>query len=126
MLLAVASFVTAAATTLILLAWPCAYVGIEATSSGAPEGERVCATLVEMNGPRVIWLLVVPVLLTVVGAVMAWLRLRTGIWLSAALVLVFCVAGVFTIGLWYVPAAVALFFAAGSSRGGRRRALPGA
>ena len=92
----------ALAAGLGLALWPCAYQGIEATG-GAPE-QQVCASVVQANGVGVLGVLALPVLLSVVGLVAARGRHR---WLLVA----FCVLALASIGLFYLPAAIALIIA---------------
>ena len=86
-----------------------------------PEGEEVTrysATLIEVNGLHVIWLLLVPVLLT---GVALWATRRPGdwrarrkaiLWGSSMLLLGLCALSILSIGVIYLPAAFALVFAA--------------
>ena len=76
------------------------------------------SSLVEKNGLYVIWLLLVPVLLT--GVVVLVVRLA-GIsqmrrflllWGSAVLLLGLCAVSILSIGVFYLPAALALVFTA--------------
>ena len=85
------------------------------------------ATLIEVNGLRVLPLLMAPVALTGV-ALLAALVMTAGqvkrkvfLWVSAGLLLGFCAVGIFSIGLFYLPAALAL--AAAAIKGSRRRVL---
>lgn len=89
----------------------------------APPGElggevtRHSATLIEANGLYVIALLLVPVLLT--GVALLSLRLTTKsqvarkvlLWGAAFVLLGFCVVAIFSIGVFYLPAAFALLVA---------------
>ena len=84
----------------------------------ASESSRVTATLIEVNGWSVLPLLLVPVVLTAL-ALMAVLTTRVRLamrrvlsWVSAVLLLGFCAVGIFSIGLFYVPAAIALVVSA--------------
>ena len=103
------------------------YQAAEATVG--PEGTTsrgYTSTLVDVNGWRVLPLLLAPVGLTAAGIVGAS-RVRavptTGrpaigrviLWVSAVLLLGFCAVGVWTIGLFYLPAALALAGAAAVS-----------
>ena len=98
-----------------------AYEGVEVGPSrpGEPaqEGTRVSATLIEANGLYVIFLLFIPIILTAIA--LAALRLpsyrqtlRKALLCSPGLLLLgFCIAGIWSIGLFYLPAALALFVA---------------
>ena len=112
------------APTLVLLFWPWFYQGVavEAVTPGAPAAEaaRVSASLVAVNGWSVMAPLSVPVLLTAAALALVLaarptrlIRLLT--WLTAVLMFGFCVAGAFSIGLSYLPSAIALTVAAGAA-----------
>ena len=75
-------------------------------------------TLIQVNGVWVALLLVVPIALTAAGMIAALpstlpraLTLPL-LWASAALLLLFCVAGVWSVGIPYAPCAPALLAAA--------------
>ncbi len=97
------------------------YRGVSVTSSmpGEPAGEvtRHTATLVEVNGLYVLWLLLIPVLLT--GLALLAIRFTDAgqarrkalLWVSALTLLAVCVVGILSIGLFYLPAALALLVA---------------
>ena len=99
-----------------------AYQGVSVAPSmpGEPAGEvtRHTATLVEANGLWVLWLLLVPILLT--GLTLLGIRFtdpgqtrrRVLLWLPALALLAFCLVGIFSIGLFYLPVALALLVAA--------------
>ena len=105
----------AVAATVWLLTWPCYYRGVTATPAapGAPSEpvRHLCASLLAFNGARVIWLLMVPVGLSVLGLIGVRFGLRWLAWTGAILASCFCVIGVFSVGLFYVPSAAALFVA---------------
>ena len=76
------------------------------------------ATLVEVNGLWAALLLVIPVALTAVTLIASlpnaprprlMLTLR---WTSFAFMLLFCVAGIYSIGIFYLPAAIGALIAA--------------
>ncbi len=111
------------AASLWLLLGP-VYQGVSTTIEGTT---RVSATFVEMNGLQVIWVLIVPVLLSGI-ALLALLRTFPGqtgrrllLWTISVAFLGFCALGVLSFGLLYVPAALALIIVAvtepGRSRG---------
>jgi hypothetical protein len=111
----------AVAATLWLVLWPCSYVGVTATPAG-PEGtgargERVCASLIEVNGWWVLGLLSVPVILSVLGFLAARGRIRGLVWGIAVVLLAFCILGAFSVGLYYLPSVVALVVAAARMEG---------
>ena len=94
----------------------------------ASEPTRYTATLIEVNGLRVLPMLLFPVFLT---ALSLWTVLTTDLrrawatkgllWASAALLLLLCLVGIMSIGLFYLPAAILLLFSAGKAS---RRSLP--
>ena len=112
-----------AAWTAHLLSWAAsfwlvlgpAYQGVSITTQGTT---RVSATFIETNGLHVIWVLIVPVLLSGI-ALMALLRTCPGqtgrrLLLStiSGLFLGFCALGFLSFGLLYLPASLMLIIAA--------------
>lgn len=116
------SHLMAWAALLWLVLWPSFYQGAVATAtpSGGPAGQptRTAASLIAVNGWWVLSLLLVPVVLSALGLLAATVvrhKPRPAavlLWLSAVLLLGFCAAGAFSIGLSYLPAAAALLAAA--------------
>ncbi len=86
------------------------------------ESTRVSASFIEENGLRALLLLLVPVVLTAVGVLTALItgirraRHKQFLWISAVLLLGFCGMGMFSIGLFYLPAAVVLIVAASKKK----------
>jgi hypothetical protein len=85
------------------------YSGFLVSGSGPPQSTS--ANLLEVNGNWIVVLLVIPVILTVIGLL---LILRAGrgysgaksvVWICPALLMVFCALSIFSIGLYYLPAA---------------------
>ena len=110
------------AVGILLAFWP-AYSG-ESVTPAAHNGEveaevtRATATLVEANGIYVLFLLLVPILLTG-SALLAILfahkrRFIRGalLWAPVILLLGFCLLAIFSIGILYLPTALALLVAA--------------
>ncbi len=103
-------------------------VSVTATLADEPAGEasRHTATLVEANGLWVLWLLLIPILLSGLAPLAirftgtAQARRKALLWLAALALLAFCVVGIFSIGPFYLPSALALLVTAaiGSSKGG--------
>jgi len=87
------------------------------SSSGVVTTTQTSASLVEENGVWVIGLLCVPVALTALALYCAVRRRRVLLWVSGLVLLGFVVVSGFTIGMWYVPAALAVLIASGLSRG---------
>ncbi len=119
-----ASFLAAAALLAAVLA--AAFLSFANTYSGesceiSPGSMRECssdsATLVEQNGIWVYGLLAIPIAITAsVLAAIAY-RLPKGIeWLLAGLALTGCVIAIFSIGVFFLPAALLLVSAAASDR----------
>ena len=84
----------------------------------ASESTRVTATLVEVNGLSVLPLVMVPVALTALALLAALMtdvgsaKRRVLLWVSSVLLLGLCAVAIASIGLLYLPAAVALIVAA--------------
>ena len=107
------------AASLFLSSWP-TYTG-ETVSSG-PGGQqqvvRTTATLIQINGDRIIPLLILPVLFAAAGLLSVrmmdygstWGKVTT--WAPTVLLWLYVAAGSFTIGLLYLPAAAVLLAAA--------------
>ncbi len=106
-----------------LLAWAAsvwlllgpAYQGVALTTEGTT---RVSATFIEVNGLHVIWVPIVPVLLSGI-ALMAILRTDPGqhgrgllLWTISGVFLGFCALGLFSFGFLYLPVALVLIIAA--------------
>ena len=103
-----------------------AYQGVSITTEGTT---RVSATFIETNGLHVIWVPIVPVLLSGI-ALMAVRRTGPGqtgrrllLWTISVVFLGFCALGFLSFGLLYLPVALTLIIAAvtdlGRSRGAR-------
>jgi len=104
---------------LFILFWPSFYRGttIETRPDGAQQVVPYSATFLEVNDWWTLIPLAVPVLLTAAGllAVLTVRRRRTQLvllWLSGVLLVAFCGLGMFSIGLFYLPAALALLVSA--------------
>ena len=119
-----------ALATLWLLLWPYSYSGISVSSNGG-EPVRTSASLIAVNGYRVVLVLLAPCALTLFG----FLAIRNSgahrlvgkiaIWLPAVALFLFCVVGAFSVGLFYFPGAVASLVAAIlSGRRSRKRVPP--
>ena len=94
-------------------------VSVAAVAIGgvAADPVRTTSTLIEVNGPRVLLLILAPVLLTAFAALAATVIRADLVWrglivlVLAILLLGFCMVGIFSIGLLFLPAAFALVFA---------------
>ena len=106
----------------LLLALGPVYQGVSKTAvwtrGAASASTRGTTTLIEVNGLSVLFVLLAPVVLTALAlltvllthAGQAWRKVL--LWVLAVLLLGFCAVGIWTIGLFYAPAALALVFAA--------------
>jgi len=93
------------------------------------EPTRTSASLIEVNGWQVLPILLVPAALTGL-ALLTVLLTHTGqtrrkvlLWVLAVLLLVFCVLASFSLGIFYVPSALALLLTAIGVSTSRRREL---
>ena len=102
---------------------------VTATRPGEPPAEPVVhsATLLEVNGPDAVLLLLIPVLVTGVAVLALYVTRpqrpirRFLLWIPGAILLGFCAVGILSIGALYLPAAIALLCGAGlQSTGGDR------
>ena len=107
---AIGSLLLASAAGLGFALWPCAYRGVDAAGGGVPE-RQFCASLVEANGMSVLGVLVLPVLLAGVGLVAVGSRHRGVLVVVMVALVAFCVLALASVGLFYLPAAVALVIA---------------
>ncbi len=107
------------------------YQGVSATpglvgNSSSYESVRMTASLIAVNGLRVIPLLLSPAVITAASLLLAFRgNARKGLgrlvlWVAALLLLLFCLAGIFSIGIFYLPSAALMIAAAVVAR---RRAL---
>ena len=107
----------------LFMAFGPVYQGASSTVETRPGGFAIesvetSETLLEANGLSALPLLVGPVVLTaLVVAILMTTRIKPStrkmsLWVAAVLLLGFCAAGVFSIGTFYLSAAVALVVAA--------------
>ena len=84
---------------------------------------RSSATAIEVNGLHVILLLLVPILLTAITLLGLRLQQTTMrkilLWSPAVVLLGFCFVAIASIGMFYLPTALALFVAAIADLGGQ-------
>lgn len=124
---AVCAFLLAIAGIALLLLVP-TYTGVAETGAGREPAidERLSRTLLEVNGNDVLPLVVLPMLIAGAALLAASSRSRRVFWAVAASVLWgYVVLGIFSIGLYFVPAAAALTLAAAVAQPGPRlRTLP--
>lgn len=93
------------------------YSGTTVNSSGE-QVTAMRATLIQVNGWWVLFLLAIPVLLTLAAALPIirnpnlWGVRRAVVWIGATILLIFVVLAGFSIGFFYLPAALAVIAAA--------------
>ena len=91
-------------------------VSVSAVAPGAPANvpTKTTATLIEVNGWSVLPILLVPAaltgwaLLTILKTNAGQTRRRIIVWVASVLLLGFCILGSFSIGIFYLPSALAL------------------
>ena len=113
------ALVAASAACLFLIWWPDAYTEAvtEAGSDGPRRAFTQSASLIEVNGPRVIAVLLVPVALALMGLGIVFMRgqwrwARWLLWGVTLLAWAFSLLGSFSVGLFYLPTAAFLLLAA--------------
>lgn len=89
--------------------------GVEAVGGGGPE-RQFCESLVEANGMSVLGVLALPVLLAGIGLVAVRRRRRPILVVVMVALVAFCVLALGSVGLFYLPAAVAAVIAVVSWR----------
>lgn len=99
------------------------YQGAEITSEGTAQKT---ATLVDMNGFWVVLLLLIPISLSLVASVgvivtrLSWRHRLVMMWAGVSLLLLFCLIGLASIGLVYLPSLLVLVFAVGMQTSAQR------
>ncbi len=91
-------------------------VSVTAVAHGAPANEptKTTATFIEVNGWRLLPILLVPAaltglaLITILKTNASQTRRRVLVWVASVLLLGFCILGSFSIGIFYLPSALAL------------------
>jgi len=92
-----------------LAAWQCFYTG---ATAGPRAESATCSSLIAENGTWVITYLAIPIILTSLAFFALVARLRAVTWALAILLFGLCILAAWSIGLFYVPSAVALLVAA--------------
>ena len=108
------AFALALVPSLLLLVVP-VYSGLSerTTTGGVRTTSWTSGTMLQANGSWILVVLLVPVALTAAGlAVRAAPQRRTVARIGATLLTVFVLLAIFTVGFFYLPAAVALWMAA--------------
>jgi hypothetical protein len=106
---AVVAVVLATIASAWLALWPCFYTGAMSGRSGE---SATCASLIAENGTWVSTYLALPIILTVLAFLALVARLRAVMWMLAVLLFALCILAAWSIGLFYLPSAVALLVAA--------------
>jgi len=99
--------------------WPCFYQGSSVkvnAQTGTTTTRTFCTSLIAENGMRVALYLAIPILITTVAVILARAGQRRPALALAFLFLGLCVLGAFSIGLFFVPAALVLLVAALTAR----------
>ena len=120
---ALAALLLAIVAGLFLAFYP-VYQGVSATgsSSGVVTSSSESGTLITVNGLWVLVPLCIPIVLAALGLIAVARRRRALVWVLGGVLLGFVVLSGFTIGLFYLPAAIALLLSAGLT--GSSRKLP--
>jgi hypothetical protein len=121
--MAAVAVVLAVAGAVWLLVWPCPYrvIVVTSTAEGVEDASSTCRSLLEGNDTGAVVIFLVPVVLAVVGLVAARTGRRGVFIASAVLQLLFCFLGTLSVGLWFVPSAIAMLVGvAWMARPGRR------
>ncbi len=114
---AITSHILAWAATLFFLFWPI-YTGVSVSPGESGTSSVSSKTLIEVNGLWSALLIVLPIIVTAIGLIATlpgtarpriMLTLR---WASFTFMLLFCVAGIYSIGIFYLPAAIGALVAA--------------
>ena len=108
------------AVSLYFAFYPCVYEGTTVTTqTGITISESGCSgSLVTVNGLRVLLVLVVPVVITglglfaIISNVVTYQVTRILLWASGISMALICVLGALSVGVLYIPAALAMIVAA--------------
>lgn len=127
---ALVAHVLAWSVGVLLVFWP-VYSGVSVTpgleGEATEESMRTSATLIEVNGFYVLLLLLVPILLTgsalsaILFAPKGQVIRRAMLWTIVVVLLGFCWLAIFSIGIFYLPAAFAVLVAAVGDLSARER-----
>jgi len=136
---AAAALVLAVGASLWLALWPGFYKGVAAEAAPAtsaadaqaqpsPQTREFSRSLVDVNGVKVIPILIFPVAITLVALLAALWRDVSGsklvLWANAGILVSFCVVAAFSVGLFYLPAAAGVMTAAFLNQWSRPLAPP--
>jgi hypothetical protein len=95
----------------VALRLPRVEVEAQPAPGGAVHERQLCATLIQANGVDVLGVLALPVLLAGVGLLAVHSRRRVVLVTVLVALVAFCLLALFSVGLFYLPAAVALVIA---------------
>jgi hypothetical protein len=100
----------AVAVSVWLAVAPCTYRGttVVSTAGGVTHTTETCASLIEMNGARVLGVLAIPPLLAVAAGAAAYAGRRGVAWVLAIVLLALCIVAGFSVGMLYLPVALSL------------------
>ena len=106
----------------LFLAFYPVYQGVSATgsSSGVVTSSSESGTLVTENGLWALVPLCIPIVLAALGLIAVARGRRAPVWVLGGVLLGFVVLSGFTIGLFYLPAAIALLLSAGLTDSSRK------
>ncbi len=119
--LAGTSLLLAVAALIFLAFWPWAYQGSELSANGEVI-RNTSASLIEENGAGILVWLFFPAILSLIGFLGSFRQAgasRLAMWAAAILLLMFALATGFSIGMFYLPSALALMVAAATAKGTR-------
>jgi hypothetical protein len=97
------------------------------TTSNGVTVEHTSSTLIEENGVGIVGVLVIPVALAAIGLMLSFGRSASramGLWVTAVVLLGFCVVAILSVGWLYAPAAITLVVAAAKATNARPREQP--
>jgi hypothetical protein len=109
----VLAVVLATAAAVWLAVWPCVYRNV---FSEFVDGVRTittsCDSLLDANGVPILAVLAIPVGLSAFALWAVRVRSSRGLWGAVILMLAFCLLTGLSVGLWFLPAAIAIMLAA--------------
>ncbi|MCA1727522.1 MAG: hypothetical protein LC722_07700 [Actinobacteria bacterium] len=95
-----------------LLGNPCAYRGVTETGPGSGPQQEFCASMVAVNGTWVIALALLPLAMCLIALHAASRGWRAPVGVMSFLMWAFCFLGIFSVGLFFIPAGAALALSA--------------
>lgn len=105
--------VLATAAAVWLAVWPCVYRNVFTDFiDGVRTITTSCDSLLDANGVPILAVLAIPVGLTAFALWAVRQRSSRSLWAAVILMLAFCLLTGLSVGLWFLPAAIALMLAA--------------